>query len=414
MQELQRDQYQKTKADLIDLSIVLLIFSGPLLNCILYLTKRTATSGQLAIVYVAVAAISLLIAIICIHSNISKSLFKISLLLFIILIGFLLTKMMWNRINPGFESELKLYFATIPSVILIAYATEYKQKDSINITLILILDIIITLVCGLVVINGNGTTSAGLLSDSSGLLYQNTSYYASYAIGMNVFLVLETKLKKRNRFIKLILIIATAVQLLICLAAGGRGGAVLAIALILVGIIKSKGIRTALFWICIAGLAIAVLLQLAPQFLAALGIDATGITRILDFSLFSSDTNRSTLWKRSLSYFAQKPLIGNGIGSVFYLLGGYSHNAFIDILCETGIIGLCCFLFVIGRFIGKMKVAYNAGSLYRFMLISFICGFTMNMFSGYIWVNQQVLLPLVLVLCFPKNTEYVCGGTTRG
>ena len=67
---------------------------------------------------------------------------------------------------------------------------------------------------------------------------------------------------------------------------------------------------------------------------------------------------RIQFWKDGITMFAMSPLIGNGLGSVeglatavqpFYYESLYVHNHFIQILDETGIVGLVFFLgFMIG------------------------------------------------------------------
>lgn len=401
MQKLQKKQsYRRTfnKIGIIDIVIILLIFSAPILNCVLYITKRNATSGQLAIVYIIVAILSVVAALRYFHSRVSYNLITCIIGFLIILVSFLVTKISWEINNATFESELKLYLATIPSIILITYSLEARVEKNINLNLIFLIEVMITIVCGLVIFNGNGKTSAGLLKDTSGFLYQNTSYYAAYAVGMSVFLITEKLNQAKNKKVYF-LIAMTLIQLLICISAGGRGGVVLAIALIVVGVIMVKGIKKAIFWTSLIGIFLVALFGIIPEILMKIGIDITGLERIVEFAASTSDNSRSILWKYSFFYFKEHPILGNGIGSVFFLFDQYSHNMLLDILCETGIIGALIFFIVAIFFIKKIKKVYKKGSLYRFMLITFICGIVMNLFSGYIWVNQQVLLPFVVIIC---------------
>lgn len=400
MQKLLKRQYyrESNKIGIVDIVIMLFIFSAPILNCVLYITKGTATSGQLAIVYVIVALLSVVAAIYNFHRKISYNLIKCIISFVIILLGFLITKISWEINNSTFESELKLYLATFPSVILITYALENKKKKDINLKLIFLINIAITIICSLVIFSSNGITSAGLLQDTSGFIYQNTSYYVAYAIGMSIFLIGEI-LKTGKKKITYFLILLTIVQFIICVSAGGRGGVVLATILIIVGIIMVKGVKEAFFWSLIIGIFSIIILEFILDLLPKIGIESVGLTRIIESTTSTFDNSRSILWTYSLFYFFNNPVLGNGIGSVFFLFGQYSHNFILDILCETGILGTFIIIIIICYFIKKIGRIYSKGNLYRFMLISFICGIVMNLFSGYIWVNQQILLPIVIILC---------------
>ena len=51
---------------------------------------------------------------------------------------------------------------------------------------------------------------------------------------------------------------------------------------------------------------------------------------------------------------------------------------------------------------------FNQGSLFRFFAVIFICGVTLNMFSGYVWVNPHIWLPIAVVLTVQnKKFNYV-------
>lgn len=116
-----------------------------------------------------------------------------------------------------------------------------------------------------------------------------------------------------------------------------------------------------------------------------------------------SDRGRMALASKAISAFRERPIFGNGIGSVFYLLGNYSHNMFTDILAETGMIGLIAMVFMIGHAVRKAMMLYKAGSLYRFMLILLISGIVLNLFSGYVWVNQHIWLPVIVFSLTPAD-----------
>ena len=63
--------------------------------------------------------------------------------------------------------------------------------------------------------------------------------------------------------------------------------------------------------------------------------------------------NRTVIWGASLAQWKQAPIIGNGIGSLAYVLSSKhveydsAHNTYIHILTENGIIGLTLYLLII-------------------------------------------------------------------
>lgn len=62
---------------------------------------------------------------------------------------------------------------------------------------------------------------------------------------------------------------------------------------------------------------------------------------------------RTVIWGASIEQWKKKPIIGSGIGSLAYVLSpshvqyGSAHNTFIQILTETGIIGLIFYILLI-------------------------------------------------------------------
>ena len=123
-------------------------------------------------------------------------------------------------------------------------------------------------------------------------------------------------------------------------------------------------------------------------------------------SFFNGDflnDGRFELYSQSLSLLGENPVFGKGIGSIFHYLHSYSHNLFMDILAESGVLGLLIFIVLLVLFIKKMFVLFRQGSLFRFLTYIFICGITLNLFSGYIWTNQLVWLPIAVVLTINLN-----------
>ena len=415
-QEEQLMANKQKKIDILDILVVVFLFSGAILNCYLYLLNKTNLSGQLAVIYVLVAVVAVFTAFFRFNRFLPKKFLGLILLFAAVFASFFITKSNYSQSVARFNSEFNLYLATIPSVILIAALVVWHQKHDISQLLIFTFDVLLTVVCGLVTVNSNGVTSAGLISDSSGFLYQNTSYYAACAFGLTMHVIQEKKYSDPILVPNSVLYILLPIQMVICILAGGRGGFVLLLVLNVWNILfGSRKIKSKVKNVIILLLTVFFIIFIAPKVVSLFGVDTTGLERIVRLiTEGSNDKGRELLWSNSLAAFKNKPILGNGIGSVFYLFNSYSHNMFVDILCETGIIGLTIYIYVLYRFVAKAKIMYGQGSLFRFLIMIFVCGFTMNLFSGYVWVNQQILLPLAVILVYPENILTKMGRECNG
>ena len=395
----------KQKIDLLDITVLLLLFSGPFLNCYLFLTNKVNLAGQLGVIYIIVAILALIISLFSGNRFIPFRTLGVTVGLLMILASFFITKSLYSFQVARFDSELKLYIATIPSVILLSLCIYWKEKKDINLYYVFTLNAVLAIICGMVVVNSNGVTTAGLIFDTSGLLYQNTSYYAAYSFGMTVFLIQEKKIDDSFKVPAWILYVLIPLEIAVCFMAGGHGGFALLLALavwaILVGKKDASEKRKMILTIIIAVIAF---FYIVPNVIGLMGIDATGLERTIRLITEGvNDQGRLSLWRNSMAEFSEKPILGNGIGSVFYLFNSYSHNMFVDILCETGVLGLLAVLCILFLYAKRTKTLYSSGSMYRFLFMVFLCGFVMNLFSGYVWVNQQILLPISATLILPKR-----------
>ena len=379
----------KILGTIIDFLVFLLLFSGPVLNSFLYLFGITASSGQLAIIYLFVDVSSVVLYFCTKKPHVPKNLVYTLCILALILVGFLFTSQYYQNYDAQFYSELKLYLATVPAVLALSLLVSHTKHYSINASLILFADVILTVILVFLIRNYSNVDGSSLIHDDSGFLYQNISYYSAFNVGLTLFLLYEKKFKKVfTRFLYYALVF---VQVAICVLSGGRGGLLLAIILIALYIIlqlrKSILILVPVF-----------LVGFVFLFVPIPGIENESISRSLSvFSGGGIDELRADLQSQAISFFMQKPIFGNGIGSVFYLVGIYSHNFITDILCETGIVGLFALFWLLFVFVKLSKVAIRKGSIYRLAIVFLICGIVMNSFSGYIWVNHFVLLPFVLI-----------------
>ena len=64
-------------------------------------------------------------------------------------------------------------------------------------------------------------------------------------------------------------------------------------------------------------------------------------SEVLERTIQEGDSGREYLWMLAISLFGQNPIFGVGIGGFHAITGEvYPHNFIIELLCETGIVGL--------------------------------------------------------------------------
>ena len=384
----------------LDALLLLFLFEAPILHSYLFVAGNAYATGNHAAVYIAVAVLAVLCLIGNVRGYISKELLLLLLLFAAVGASYIVTGLRLGT-NAIYKSELKAFIAMLVCTLLLTLNVFWRGKTEIHAPLVLALDVVLTVVCFLAVFRIDEQQTGGLIRDVSGLLYQNIAYYSATCFGLNIFLIKEQKLRSAgaNVWMKLLLLGMSAVQILTCFLSGGRGGVILVLVLMLYGLVTRYGFRQLHKGVLAAILAVLLVFVFAPQIVSRMHLDSSGLARTLAiFAGGYSDSSRTQMYGKALSFFWEHPIFGNGVGSFLVYRGIYSHNAVTDILCEAGIFGLGLMIFVLIRFFRSAVRLYYSGSLYRLLIIAFLCGFTMNLFSGYIWVNQQVWLPLTIVL----------------
>lgn len=333
---------------------------------------------------------------------------KILMTLFVCLIivgGYLLTKYDFAFSNDRYNSFFLVLIGQVTPTILCAAAvaqlpdTQYQIKRMVP-----LVGAIFTLIAFMAAFFPSGATTGGFVDNQNNLNYQSTSYLAAYASGFNLYYLISYKTVNWHRFFKLKIIFylfasLVVVNLLTILISGGRGGLVLY--LVQLGfafwyaykycqeIIPLRRIVGMIFVIILMGL-------FAINFALNYQGETNGISRIID-TVVSHDTNgRNELREMALQIHKKSPIIGHGLGSVFYLVGIYTHNCLVDSLVEGGYIG--CFLyafFIILTFNKCNRLIFldQTNSLWTIILLD---GFVMSLFSGY-YIAQ---IPIDWVLTF--------------
>ena len=168
-----------------------------------------------------------------------------------------------------------------------------------------------------------------------------------------------------------------------CFMSGGRGGVVLlGIELVMffymlnyTGVLSKTKIFFGIFIACIGFIYIADYINLW---------DSDGFNRVS--ANIGTDDVRKELQNRSWSIFTDSMYMGKGVGSIWMNLGIYSHNIILDLLAEVGIVGCFIVCNMIFKIFKRLMILskYNRGCF--LILLMFLKGFILTLFSGY-WLN---------------------------
>mgnify|MGYP004506457005 FL=1 len=231
----------------------------------------------------------------------------------------------------------------------------------------------------------------------------NAFYIAIFVGGIFLNLILKKKHKIVNTFLLIISIIALFIT-------GKRGMlffSLLAISLIYlyIAIKDRKNIFKYIVMILIVG---------TIGYISVINIPQTKV--IIDKIQILSEkedalNGRDKLWQDSIEVFINNPLMGIGIGTIQEIIGEYSHNSYIQILAETGIVGELIYILAIVSSVlmtikkasiilkGKDLIQKNSIVMSLFMQGIFIMyGFTGNPLYG-----QYFIVPYVIAIAMSNS-----------
>ena len=116
--------------------------------------------------------------------------------------------------------------------------------------------------------------------------------------------------------------------------------------------------------------------------------ESVGATRIVNS--LTKDEGRMGLWEKAIDSFKESPIIGHGLGSVWWEVGFYSHNFLADLLVETGIIGTITIMSVLIKCVLRIIRLSKSNTMAMFLLIVFSGILVETAFSGY-WLSASKL-----------------------
>lgn len=121
--------------------------------------------------------------------------------------------------------------------------------------------------------------------------------------------------------------------------------------------------------------------------------------RMMGFENYGSDV-RVRLWLAALIGFWEHPLIGSGIGAgseyAWTVVGNATHNSFIELLSDQGIIGAVIVLWIFGR-------TFIRGGKNRFLIVVLIVAFFLPLFFLTGYSNFTFWMPMFFVNFIANN-----------
>jgi len=237
--------------------------------------------------------------------------------------------------------------------------------------------------------------------------------YMSNAVLCAITLMIA--LKKKKAITKLLLVFSIVVFASFALLAGSKK----AIAFILLGIIAMVGFMSRgqsgnkkatiiLIGILVLGLFIWAVMTL--DFFATIRLRIEEMFMTFSGEKISrTDQNRARFINEGLNAFWQSPLFGNGTGYSYQLFNTYSHNNFVEILMNYGVIGFALhyvpFLALIFKLYKKTKTK-DIYSIY-FMVYAIILVFMGFALVSYYERVMQLVIAAAWGYCDSNKTEMI-------
>lgn len=295
--------------------------------------------------------------------------------------------------------------ALTASFVASSYMTQEKIKK-----LAPVVSIVFSFLAIYAVLFPTSMTTGGYTDNENGLNYQSAAYLAAYASALAEYFLISNNISNqlnimKSKLMTVFVAFTIFVDFIALLLAGGRGGFVAFVLIFLfttyLGLIKGKLTPQGVAKLILGFTLIIVTVNLGIRFASNSDLQTSGFDRILQMVQYgANDKNRSRARLMAFEIFMDSPIIGHGLGSIFYELGAYSHNCFTDVIAEMGIVGFVVFVAIIVSTIRKgikMSKKNLSDSLWLYF---FLCGFIMSLFSGYYLTHIPMYWGIAFILSF--------------
>ncbi len=382
------------------------IFVGSWCAAVLYFFPNVFTYKQFVTVIAFVSAAGLIIQIIKRKGTLPRSFFQCVIALLLLIGAYMLTSVIYGEPNADYTGHLLVILAQIAPAALCAVLVARSEKARENIKrLAPVVSLIFTFIAFQGILHPTGISETGLINNENGMTYQSASYLVVYAAGLAEYYLISFRSVRwyrvfRNRIAAVLMFVLVLVDFFLALVAGGRGAIVLFGVVSLVAMFlwqrgrnsSPGGLITSL--LVVAGLTGAAIYVI--HLAATSEIPTSGFSRILLTIQTGESSGRDWVYESAWKVIADNPFFGHGLGSVYYTLGYYAHNFFLDAAVESGILGCGVWIALFGFAFWNLFSRVRKDLSEALWLILFLDGFVMSIFSGYYLSN----IPIFWVIAF--------------
>ena len=241
------------------------------------------------------------------------------------------------------------------------------------------------------------TRGVSLRVDESGMNYQNASYAAALALGIDLFFI-------RNRFsglrfgftrstsYRIIQYLMIPISILVLVASGGRGGIALGIefaGLFLIGSLRVRGHTARVVFAILVTFGVLIFaMSIADTTVVQRGMQrfmqvfkSGSLIRVSNAAADSIDS-RNVIRNTSLELFDKAPYTGYGLFGYAASIGGYPHNLILELMLQGGF--FYCLLMCVGISVIMCRafVAARGSQGMSAFLLPLVQVLTELMFSG--------------------------------
>lgn len=338
-------------------------------------------------------------------------------LLVIILLALLVFSYYTTGQRYGYYSEkypsffLVLLGNLTPVVLCAVIVSKHPLIQQQIIRLAPIVSVIFTVLAFVSTFFHTSSTSGGYIDNEFGLNYQTISYAAAYGGALAGFFVNCHKTVHWPLFFnaniwKVIMLSTIYLDFVIILFAGGRGGLIMFLMQIVLFLYilsrrrvswKQRLAVVLIFFLTI------IFIPVLINYVQSSGFENAGFERIVEFIRENDQSGRQGLRAKAFESFLEKPVFGHGIGSVFYEIGHYSHNSVLDVLVETGIIGLIFYVGMLGFVFFRLVKMINKDTVSSLWAVLFLGSFMMSLSSGYYLAQLPMWWTVTFVILKQNN-----------
>ena len=390
------------------------LFNGEIFSAFFIITGITLDTGMRAREAILIAAIAyLLLAVDLVKRRLNQRNMAQLGVLGLILVLYMLTGFLRQ---PGFEHIYHRIYLNLYGALCIpaAYVGMRLAKVGYERRVIQFLPyflLLTMLTLGYVVIFR--AVEGGILGRAEGDVtsYQGASYAMSFNCAYCLFLLFFANQKNgaMGKIMYCIVLVMTFVSGIGCIVGGGRGAflhLVCSTGYIIYRVLSQSGRRNRFgkYFLLVAGAIVMVYLSIRFNI-----FESAGAARVAEG--LTTDASREYARKVAIDSFLRSPILGHGIGSVWWEVGFYSHNVLLDFLVETGLIGAIIMVVTVFTMLLRLMRGSKTNSFDMFMLLILLAMMVEHTFSGY-WIassNSFLVFGYVYGKNWAENRGYARG-----